>query len=136
MILQTARQAEGANWNWAQCALLSVSPPIEFPQENPMNRLLLSLAAAGALLLGNAGYAATAAAAAAPAAKPANANAATPTVAPSPMASPTAKAAVAKNHSCRDAKGKFIKCPPAPAKKATCRDAKGKFIKCADADTK
>lgn len=34
--------------------------------------------------------------------------------------------------SCRDAKGKFVKCPPAatataPAK---CRDAKGKFAKC------
>jgi len=32
---------------------------------------------------------------------------------------------------CRDAKGHFIKCPPAkaaPAKK--CRDAKGKFAKC------
>lgn len=34
---------------------------------------------------------------------------------------------------CKDAKGKFIKCPPAaaaPAKKGPCRDAKGKFIKC------
>lgn len=32
---------------------------------------------------------------------------------------------------CRDAKGKFIKCPQAkPAKKAPCRDAKGKFTKC------
>ena len=39
---------------------------------------------------------------------------------------------------CRDAKGKFIKCPPAAAasakaatvKKAPCRDAKGKFKKC------
>ena len=33
---------------------------------------------------------------------------------------------------CRDAKGKFIKCPTtvmAPAPKR-CRDAKGKFIKC------
>lgn len=33
--------------------------------------------------------------------------------------------------SCRDAHGKFIKCPPAmtvPA--ARCRDAKGKFKKC------
>ena len=31
---------------------------------------------------------------------------------------------------CRDAKGKFIKCPEkkAPAKK--CRDAKGKYAKC------
>ena len=35
---------------------------------------------------------------------------------------------------CKDAKGKFMKCPPAkpaPAvKKAPCRDAKGKFTKC------
>jgi hypothetical protein len=29
---------------------------------------------------------------------------------------------------CRDAKGKFIKCPP--PKPVQCRDAKGKFIKC------
>ena len=29
---------------------------------------------------------------------------------------------------CKDAKGKFIKCPT--AKPATCRDSKGKFIKC------
>jgi len=32
---------------------------------------------------------------------------------------------------CRDAKGKFIKCPkPAPSKTTRCRDAHGKFIKC------
>lgn len=32
---------------------------------------------------------------------------------------------------CRDAKGKFIKCPPAAAAKAVrCKDAKGKFAKC------
>jgi hypothetical protein len=33
---------------------------------------------------------------------------------------------------CKDAKGKFIKCPQAKpvAKKGGCRDAKGKFIKC------
>lgn len=35
---------------------------------------------------------------------------------------------------CKDAKGKFIKCPPKPAaaaaKKGPCRDAKGKFMKC------
>ncbi len=36
---------------------------------------------------------------------------------------------------CRDAHGKFIKCPPKPAAKAKpkpkqCRDSKGKFIKC------
>ena len=29
---------------------------------------------------------------------------------------------------CKDAKGKFIKCPP--VKKAPCKDAKGKFVKC------
>jgi hypothetical protein len=32
---------------------------------------------------------------------------------------------------CRDAKGKFVKCPAkAPAKPTRCRDAKGKFAKC------
>jgi hypothetical protein len=32
---------------------------------------------------------------------------------------------------CKDAKGKFIKCPPpAAAKPVHCKDAKGKFIKC------
>jgi hypothetical protein len=31
---------------------------------------------------------------------------------------------------CREAKGKFIKCPPKPAKPVKCRDAKGKFAKC------
>lgn len=32
---------------------------------------------------------------------------------------------------CKDAKGKFIKCPPAkPAPKKVCKDAKGKFMKC------
>ena len=31
---------------------------------------------------------------------------------------------------CRDAKGKFVKCPAKPAKPTTCRNAKGKFIKC------
>lgn len=35
---------------------------------------------------------------------------------------------------CKDAKGKFIKCPakapPKAAKPKTCRDSKGKFIKC------
>jgi len=31
---------------------------------------------------------------------------------------------------CRDAKGKFIKCPPAAAAKGPCKDAKGKFAKC------
>lgn len=34
---------------------------------------------------------------------------------------------------CKDAKGKFVKCPPAktaPVKKAPCKDAKGKFMKC------
>ena len=91
-----------------------------------MNRLLISLAAASALLLGNASYAVTntvpaasaksAATAATPPAKLANANAATPTVAPSAKAAPVAKAAVAKTPACRDAKGKFIKCPTAARK--------------------
>lgn len=31
---------------------------------------------------------------------------------------------------CKDAKGKFMKCPAKPAKPKTCRDAKGHFIKC------
>lgn len=32
---------------------------------------------------------------------------------------------------CRDAKGKFIKCPEAPKPAAKkCKDAKGKFTKC------
>jgi hypothetical protein len=33
---------------------------------------------------------------------------------------------------CKDAKGKFIKCPPPPppVAKGPCRDAKGKFTKC------
>ncbi len=31
---------------------------------------------------------------------------------------------------CRDAKGKFIKCPEKAAKPAKCKDAKGKFAKC------
>jgi len=34
---------------------------------------------------------------------------------------------------CKDAKGKFTKCPPAaaaPAKAKKCKDAKGKFAKC------
>lgn len=32
---------------------------------------------------------------------------------------------------CKDAKGRFIKCPDKkPVKKAPCKDAKGKFIKC------
>jgi len=32
---------------------------------------------------------------------------------------------------CKDAKGKFIKCPPKPvAKKGPCKDAKGRFAKC------
>lgn len=32
---------------------------------------------------------------------------------------------------CKDAKGKFVKCPTAPAAPAVrCKDAKGKFAKC------
>ena len=29
---------------------------------------------------------------------------------------------------CKDAKGRFIKCPP--AKSVPCKDARGKFVKC------
>ena len=32
---------------------------------------------------------------------------------------------------CKDAKGKFVKCPPKPvASKGPCKDAKGRFTKC------
>ena len=31
---------------------------------------------------------------------------------------------------CKDAKGKFMKCPTKPAKPKTCRNAKGHFAKC------
>ena len=32
---------------------------------------------------------------------------------------------------CKDAKGKFVKCPPKAApKKGPCKDAKGRFAKC------
>ena len=31
---------------------------------------------------------------------------------------------------CKDAKGKFVKCPPVAAKATRCKDAKGKFVKC------
>jgi len=31
---------------------------------------------------------------------------------------------------CKDAKGKFIKCPPAPAAAVRCKAANGKFAKC------
>ena len=40
----------------------------------------------------------------------------------------------AEAKACRNAKGHFMKCPPAAhmamAKKAPCRNAKGRFIKC------
>ena len=38
----------------------------------------------------------------------------------------------AKTGPCKDAKGKFMKCPAA-APKGPCKDAKGKFIKCSAA---
>jgi hypothetical protein len=31
---------------------------------------------------------------------------------------------------CKDAKGKFMKCPAKPAKPKVCRDAKGHYMKC------
>jgi hypothetical protein len=42
------------------------------------------------------------------------------------IAAPTAAQAAP----CKDAKGKFIKCPPPPPAKRACKDAKGKFTKC------
>jgi len=45
----------------------------------------------------------------------------------------TGSAAPALAAPCKDAKGKFVKCPAKPAtavKKGPCRDAKGKFVKC------
>ncbi len=48
---------------------------------------------------------------------------------PTATASATPAATVAKT-TCRDAKGKFIKCPSTPASPKQCRDAKGKFTKC------
>lgn len=40
-------------------------------------------------------------------------------------------AAPASAAPCKDAKGKFVKCPPkAPVKKAPCKDAKGRFTQC------
>ena len=38
---------------------------------------------------------------------------------------------------CKDAKGRFTKCPPkAPAKPARCKSANGKFAKCGAAGAK
>ncbi|TZG25897.1 hypothetical protein [Sphingomonas montanisoli] len=31
---------------------------------------------------------------------------------------------------CKDAKGKFVKCPETAKPKGPCKDAKGKFVKC------
>lgn len=31
---------------------------------------------------------------------------------------------------CKDAKGKFIKCPPAKKAPVRCKDGRGKFVKC------
>ena len=31
---------------------------------------------------------------------------------------------------CKDAKGKFVKCPPKVPQPVRCKDAKGKFVKC------
>ncbi|MDB5671881.1 MAG: hypothetical protein JWO25_2840 [Alphaproteobacteria bacterium] len=41
-----------------------------------------------------------------------------------------ATASVAPAAPCRDAKGKFMKCPTKPAPPKRCRDAKGHFAKC------
>jgi hypothetical protein len=39
-------------------------------------------------------------------------------------------AAPAPKGPCKDAKGKFVKCPPPAAASSRCKDAKGKFVKC------
>lgn len=44
-------------------------------------------------------------------------------------ASPLAAAPLAATH-CKDAHGKFIKCPPPKPKIAVCHDTHGKFVKC------
>lgn len=49
--------------------------------------------------------------------------------APQAAAKPVA-ASANKPAQCRDAKGKFIKCPAAKPEKKTCRDEKGKFVAC------
>jgi hypothetical protein len=46
------------------------------------------------------------------------------------MAALSVPASVGAAPPCKDAKGRFIKCPPAPAKKQVCKDARGKFAKC------
>lgn len=47
------------------------------------------------------------------------------------MAAPLATFGTAASAApCRDAKGKFITCPPPAAAKQKCRDAKGKFAAC------
>jgi hypothetical protein len=37
---------------------------------------------------------------------------------------------------CKDAKGRFVKCPAAPAKATKCKDARGKFARCGTAGAK
>lgn len=37
---------------------------------------------------------------------------------------------------CRDTKGKFVKCPDKPTKKAICKNAKGQFAKCGSTGAK
>jgi len=39
-------------------------------------------------------------------------------------------AAASQAAPCKDAKGKFMKCPPAKTAPVRCKDAKGKFAKC------
>ena len=49
---------------------------------------------------------------------------------PPPVAAPASKGP------CKDAKGKFVKCPPPAAASSRCKDAKGKFVKCGTPGTK
>jgi hypothetical protein len=43
---------------------------------------------------------------------------------------PPAKPIASKPTVCKDAKGKFTKCPPVALKPKVCKDAAGKFAKC------
>lgn len=51
-------------------------------------------------------------------------------------ASMLATPVIAAGAPCRDAKGKFIKCPTAPKKPVRCKLANGKFAKCGTAGAK
>jgi hypothetical protein len=128
MILQTAEQAEGANWNRAQCVLRfpRPRPPISTGESDEPSADIprrCRCAAARQCRLRHRGRRCRNSSC------QVRRRARCQTL--QPRRSHTDRCAFADGlaDSCRDAKGKFIECP-APAKKATCRDAKGQFIKC------